>query len=131
MRAERGFARGVKNSGIARDELEKISASLIEPPRQRKHLEMDSWMGLYMSQPWLAQQQAEYAKQQGRAAMEAKRSAAITAVEAELTRLALEGARRRHSLRRWLCALVLLQSGDGRAGGRGTQEREQRAQARR
>lgn len=48
--------------GLSRDRLPAISAVLKEDPKVRKHLEMDKWMDLYRSQPWLAKQAAEEAR---------------------------------------------------------------------
>ena len=48
--------------GLPRHKLPSISAVIKEQPKVRKHLEMDKWMDLYKSQPWLAKQTAEEAR---------------------------------------------------------------------
>jgi hypothetical protein len=59
---DRSVAFNGDEQGLPRHKLPSISAVIKEQPKVRKHLEMDKWMDLYKSQPWLAKQTAEEAR---------------------------------------------------------------------
>jgi len=61
-RLERVVAFRGDEQGLPRDRLRFILAVMRRPPKVPAHLDLDKWMDVFRSQPWLAQQDVEEAK---------------------------------------------------------------------